>query len=272
LLEPKKYPKSRSSVKLFAKEYPELDNRDVCVFDFEANPKHWPRLRQVSEAYAAMGWRYHIVEAAVSDKAGTTTFFHQGQVDETNEEWGFSGAKDLSEIYGEEKSKGKYTEEVVTIRLSDWIKTHIGDRLVPEVPPSRKSGTTTDSATDAIPSPVIGMKMDIEGFEYVVIPDIIHSGAACLFTFIFGEYHSHFAPIRLFRDQQVDNDNSGFDSFHRVSAKSKKELKEYEWALTKTMTAARHCRTRWINSDDESYLHDGVPLPEPTTTSKAPAN
>ena len=296
LLEPEKYPRSTSSVALFAKEYPGLDNRDVCVFAFEANPKHWPRLHNVSEAYAALGWRYHIVEAAVSDKDGTTTFYHQGQGDEKHNEWGFSGAKDLSGIYGKENSKGNYTEEVVTIRLSDWIKTHIGDRLVPEVPPSRKTSSDNNNsnnnnnndsdnnnsndnnndnnnnngAAEEITPPILGMKVDIEGYEYVVIPDLIHSGAACLFTFIFGEYHPRFAPIEMFRkeeDKPSDNNknnndkNSGFDSYHRVSLKTQKELEEYEWALTTTMTAARNCKVRWINSDDESYLYDPPPLP-----------
>lgn len=265
LLEPEKYPKSRSSVALFAKEYPDLDNQDVCVFAFEANPKHWPRLRKVSEAYAAMGWRYHIVEAAVSDQAGKMTFFHQGQEDAKNEEWGFGGAKDLSSIYSKQASQGKYTEEVVTIRLSDWIKTHIGDRLVPEIPPSRKSSDNNNSTAEVIPPPILGMKMDIEGSEYIVIPDLINSGVTCFFTFIFGEYHPRFAPITRFReDRDKNNKTTDFDGFHRVKLETKKELVEYQWALTTTMEAARHCKVRWLNSDDESYLHDGQPFPKPS--------
>jgi len=264
LMEPEKYPNSRSSVALFKQEYPGLDNRDVCVFAFEANPKHWPRLREVSEAYAAVGWRYHVVEAAVSDKAGTTKFYHQGKWDEENSEWGFSGAKDLSNIYGEQRSVGKYVEEVKTIRLSDWIKTHIYERLVPDVPPSREGDSSGEGA--APPRPILSMKMDIEGYEYVVVPDLIHTGMTCGFSFIFGEFHPGFAPVVEFRKEPSETDGD-FVSFHRVKLESKDELNHYGGSLVQVMEASRNCQVRFLWSDDESYLHDGQPLPVPTTSS-----
>ena len=268
LLEPEKYSKSPTSVPLFKKEYPGLDNRDVCVFAFEANPKHWPRLREISEAYAAMGWRYHPVEAAVSDKSGTTVFYHQGNFDEAHNEWGFSGAKDLKDIYGEQKAKGRYTEEVVTIRLSDWINTHIHERLVPETLPSRKNGNG-----GATPLPIMTMKMDIEGFEYVVLPDLIHSGAICDFQLLFGEFHDNFAPIQSFRDSADDKEGNDresdgyFNSYHRISLETRKESLEYAWALKTVMESSRHCQVRFLDADDETYLLDKMPLPSPAISS-----
>ena len=43
LLEPHKYPNTKRSVDLFQKEYALKDNQNVCVFEFEANSRHWPQ-------------------------------------------------------------------------------------------------------------------------------------------------------------------------------------------------------------------------------------
>jgi len=288
LLEPDKYPKmysdSLTSVELFGKEYGPLNNRDVCVFAFEANSKHWPRLTEVSEAYAAVGWRYHVVKAAVSDQNGSTTFFHQGKEDEKDNEWGFSGAKDLSQNYNGKVAEGGYTVEVPTVRLSEWIWTHIHERLVPEVPPSYSSSSSknnNDQHTDAsvspsVKPPILGMKVDIEGYEYIVLPDLIHSGGICHFDFVFGEFHAHFAPITQFRSTNNDNDNDNNKdkdngdsgnkpdpNFHRVSLEKQEEANLYSFGLTQVMEASRNCPVRWFWRDDESYLFDGKSLPTP---------
>jgi hypothetical protein len=250
LLEPKKYPRTKSSVDLFAKEYgKDLDNRDVCVFEFEANSVHWQRLMEISEAYSKMGWRYHVIKAAVSDENGSATFYHQGgKKDLANNEWGFSGAKLLNTTEG-------YSEEVPTIRLSEWINTHIHERLVPPFPHRSVAGENIN-----VPEPILGMKMDIEGYEYVVLPDLIHSGAICHFDFIFGEMHAKFSPITQFRN----TDDKGTNNFHRVSLNDKEETKTYGFALIQVMQASRHCPVRYFLSDDESYRLDGVPLPTPS--------
>lgn len=243
LLEPEKYPKSTSSVALFRKEYGSLDNRDVCVFAFEANPKHWPRLKEVSKAYETIGWRFHVIEAAVSDQKGSASFYHQGKHDEQHSEWGFSGAKDLSSVYGEEKSKGKYIEEVPTIRLSEWIENNIHRRIVP------KNSKKNDNQP-----PILGMKMDIEGYEYIVLPDLIHSNVICNFDFVFGEFHPRFAPIERFRESK--------ENFHRVKLDTEGQAHQYGKSLVEVIHGSRNCKIRWIDSDDESYLKDGQPLPK----------
>jgi len=245
LFEPEKYQSSSHSVALFAKEYGKVrDNRNYCVFEFEANSKHWPRLRQISDSYAQMGWRYHVIEAAVSDEEGNTTFFHQGTADERRNEWGFSGATSFNKT-------GGWEVNVSTIRLSQWINHHIHERIVPEQTYNNATTRTT---------PILGMKMDIEGFEYVVMPDLIHSNSICKFDFFFGEYHSKVVPIRRFREKK---DNGA--TFHRVSLETKVATQEYEAALTKIMQASRRCPVRWLAIDDESYLHDGQPLQNSTS-------
>mmetsp|Transcript_49578 Transcript_49578/g.50386 ORF Transcript_49578/g.50386 Transcript_49578/m.50386 type:complete len:136 (+) Transcript_49578:837-1244(+) len=73
----------------------------------------------------------------------------------------------------------------------------------------------------------------------------------CAFDFVFGEFHSWFAPILP-------------SPGHRIPLDTVKALQEYEWALTTMMNSSRNCQVRWLNIDDESYLHDGQPLPTGT--------
>ena len=253
LLEPLKYPKTKKSGDLFKKEYALQDNRNVCVFEFEANSRHWPRLDEISETYAKMGWRYHVIHAAVSDQDGSATFFHQGgRKEATHNEWGFSGAKD-------KEIDGGFEVTVPTIRLAEWINFHIHERFVPEV-----IGTLDK------PKPVVGMKMDIEGYEMVVLPDLIHSRAICGFDFAFGEFHPRFAPIRQFRKNFFNGTNDSSNTTvkdHRVSLETKEEIKQYQDALIQVMHASRNCDVRWMDIDDESYLKDGQPLPIANDTS-----
>lgn len=253
LYEPHKYPNSRYSVPLFEKEYgSNRDPRDFCVFEFEANSKHWPRLQEVAASYSKQGWRYHVIEAAVSDYEGFTTFFHQGPKDEKFQEWGFSGAKNFG-------MEGAYEEKVPTIRLSEWIRHHILEREVPGGPPS---GTSSDENNNNA-KPILSFKMDIEGYEYVVLPDMIHEGIICGFEFAFGEFHPKLAPIRTFNGKDNTNSSSSPDDppLHRVSLESAQLARQYASALTQTIESSRHCSTHWLNIDDESYLRDGLELP-----------
>jgi len=261
LYEPDKYRNSPYSVPLFDREFgSNRHGQDFCVFEFEANSKHWPRLREIAKSYSNQNWRYHVIEAAVSDFGGNTTFFHQGPGDEKFQEWGFLGAKNMGQ-------EGGYKEIVPTIRLSQWIRHHILEQDVPEGPPSG----TTSNATNLNAKPILSFKMDIEGFEYVVLPDMIHERAICDFAFAFGEFHPKFVPMQQFNGRDAvaaasnNNTNSSADPkalpLHRVSLKSVAEAVQYQRTLTQIIEASRHCSTRWMNVDDESYLRDGQPLP-----------
>ena len=68
LLEPEKYPDAKEAAGLFDSEFGppgERDNRDFCVFEIEANPTHLATLTKKENAYKAMGWRYHVINAGV---------------------------------------------------------------------------------------------------------------------------------------------------------------------------------------------------------------
>ena len=68
LLEPEKYPDAKKVAEVFDSEFGppgERDNRDFCVFEIEANPTHLATLTEKENAYKAMGWRYHAINAGV---------------------------------------------------------------------------------------------------------------------------------------------------------------------------------------------------------------
>ena len=238
LFEPHLYPDAVVAQKIFEKHLGPAtlrDNRDICVFAFEPNPAHFKRHRTLEEAYKAQGWRYHPVLAGVSDSNGTLTFFHNN--DAINEEWGF----------GVNKLDDKSTPvEVPTIRLAKWLNEEILDRKLPLT--AYGNYTSVD--------PKVIMKLDIEGMEYAVIPDLMFSGTLCrTVDYIFGEFHD-WTNVDL-----PPNEKTGRGG---LRLKPRRENILFRDNLLKAFNSLRspECKTVEFDlKDDESYLHDGVPLP-----------
>ena len=46
-------------------------NTEICIFAFEPNPKHIQRQRELEQVYKNMGWRYHFLQAGVSEPLAT---------------------------------------------------------------------------------------------------------------------------------------------------------------------------------------------------------
>ena len=233
LFEPHLYPDSKSSVPFFDTKYGQnRSNEDYCVFSIEANPSHWPRLKNLSDAYAAVGWRLNYVQAAAGDQNGTMVFYHQGQHDTVNSEWGFSlrkgGAEDATAV------------DVPTVRLAEWIQHEVLEREVPEIPPSGRH----------YPKPILGIKMDIEGSEYIVLPDLMLSGVFCQLDYLFGEGHAVNSPYN-FAGQRAD-------------LSTVESTVQFEAAMRLVLHGSRNCQAEYLPGfDDESYLHDGMPFPDP---------
>ena len=235
LLEPEKYPNADVAHKIFESWYGSpstRDNRDFCVFEIEANPAHYEKLMNKSKAYAKMGWRYHVMNVGLSDQEGVLPFYRRNDVGA--EEWGFSIRKffdDAERI------------DVPTIRFSRWLKDHILNRKLPQV----VYGTYPKNAT-------IVVKLDIEGSEYVVLPDLISSGALCELDFVFGEFHSPNAPY----------DAPGM----KVNLNTPQNLITFGEAMELVIRGfSRTCKVQFQQRDDEAYLHDGIPLPTPENVS-----
>jgi FkbM family methyltransferase len=233
LFEPKKYPNSKVAANHFNNEFErERDNRDFCVFAFEPNPAHKARLELVASAYRSMGWRYEFIPAAVGDQDGTMTFHHMN--DETHSEWGFTSLPKN----GTGVRVGK-PELVPVVRLASWILDHVHDRFVPTPFGNYKSG------------PKVVMKMDVEGTEFAMLPDLIVSGALCsTVDLVFGEFHysNKFYPMHFEKQGLHFNDSTTSRSFQN--------------AAIKLIEASQSCKTKVDHGpDDETYLLDGMPLP-----------
>jgi hypothetical protein len=238
LFEPTKYPNAKHAHSIFNDEFNATrDNRDLCAFGFEPNPNHAKRHEALIEAYKAMGWRYHYIPAAVSNEGGNMTFYHNH--DEKNEEWGFSD-HDL-------KGGGKAGEEVVVpkIRLANWLMEEVYHRQLPD-----KVYGIYDKG------PRVVMKMDIESQEYAVLPDVMFSGSLCKTVHtIFGEYH----PWAIEYDEDPRTGRGGL-SIPRGEGPGK--IKDF----VSFFHSFKDCElnTKFVELDDESYLHDGVPFPNAT--------
>jgi hypothetical protein len=229
LYEPNMYPDAKVAHKLYNYTFgpPETrDNRDFCVFELEANPAHYPQLKEKEDAYARLGWRYKVMNVGLSDRYETITFY--GRNDEYYNEWGFSTKKFFD---------GAKQVDVPTIRLSSWLKEHV----LPRKLPSKVYGQYNKDG------PVILVKLDIEGSEFVVLPDLISSGVFCDLDLVFGELHGKNAPYNF----------PGLD----VPLQTQEQAKDFERVIVNMIKSLRMCKASFLIEDDESYVHDGVPLP-----------
>ena len=197
LYEPDRYPDSKKSVKAFAKEfgYPR-DNRDYCIFAFEPNPKFEQRHLNLETAYTAMGWHYKPFMAGASNADGNFTMYHSAF---EKEEWetGFSAVTPKT-LYGNDAT----ARTVEIIRLATWIQNEIEGRRLPQTIHS-----------DIWEDPKVIMKLDAEGLEFKIFPDLLTTGALCNnIHFLMGEFHTHtghhnYYPMNLTSDgRQILND------------------------------------------------------------------
>lgn len=131
---------------------------------------------------------------------------------------------------------------IPALRLSDWLLKEVHERQLPtDVQGSYKNG------------PRVVMKMDIESQEYAVLPDLMFSGSLCkTVNTIFGEFH----PWAIKYDQDQSTGRGGLTI---AKGEGPKKIADF----VAFFHSFRYCEmnTRFIELDDESYLHDGVPLP-----------
>jgi hypothetical protein len=236
LMEPHLYPNSISATQHFDKEFgSDRDNRDFCVFAFEPNPMHRTRQLDLQAVYHAMGWRYFPIQAGVGDDSGNITFYHMH--DESNKEWGFNAVH-------QRNGRGMQgdSEQVPIIRFATWMLDEIHERQLPSVLHGNYST-----------GPKVVMKLDVEGMEYVTLPDLMLSGCLCkVVDFVFGEFHTkqwYFFPLH--------HEKNG------LFLKDGKEAATYAEGMLRQIGTSIHCKTRYNGTDDESYLKDGIPFPRP---------
>ena len=239
LFEPDLYPDSTTSVAAFAREfgYPR-DNRDYCVFAFEPNPKFKQRHRDMEKAFQAMGWRYTPILAGASNADGNFTFFHSA-FEKEPWETGFSATASKT-LYGHDAIQ----KNVPIIRLASWIQKEVEGRRLPK----RHSNNVSE--------PKVIMKLDVEGLEFKVFPDLLTTGALCNnIYFLMGEFH-YAAGNHNYYPMNVTADG-------KHVLKDRKEGKKLATDMLHLIDVTDTCMTRYSLADDESYLTDPHDLPSP---------
>ena len=165
----------------------------------------------------------------VSDSDGNLTFYRNLESSNgvENEEWGFSSFK---------AGQTTVTDETVVVPLIDltqWIVKEVSDRIVPEKTEYNQG------------PPRVIMKMDVEGSEYRTLFRLYKTSVYKVFHAILGEHHPWAFP------QEIDG-----RQFH-----SKKSLRQYFGELTLLLEEDGGPGFRAF--EDEHYLHDGMPYPDP---------
>merc|ERR1712232_446122 len=183
------------------------------------------------------GWRYYFLSAGANDEEGALEFYPNGNISEgsTHEFWGFSA---INRDPDNPENRGI---RVPVIRLSTWIRFHILARKVPLPRMLDKR------------EPSIMIKMDVEGYEYRLLTDLVVTGVLCNIDAISVETHHHkpdIMPAKLHRN---------------VSLAAAAAEEYYRHILL--MINASTCKTHvyHIGDDDERYLKDGMPYPSPAT-------
>eukprot|EP01062_Namystynia_karyoxenos_P042515 TRINITY_DN31102_c0_g1_i1.p1 TRINITY_DN31102_c0_g1~~TRINITY_DN31102_c0_g1_i1.p1 ORF type:complete len:496 (+),score=69.11 TRINITY_DN31102_c0_g1_i1:217-1488(+) len=139
--------------------------RDVCAFGFEPNPERAPRLRHLESLYRSRGWRVSILTGtAVGIENGHMTF-HQNSD---------SGPQLGGALW--HRGTGGKAYSVRVIDLPRWLLTHIAERTLPRHSPDD-------------PVPHVVAKLDVEGMEWFLVPELVRSRAVCSINSLFVEFH-----------------------------------------------------------------------------------
>ena len=211
LYQPEGYPKA-AVLPIFDSFFGAMRN-SVCAVGFEANPHHTKRLTALQESFRSAGFPCVIfTNSAVSRQSGTVDFYldtsnNHEQLGASVLPWLQNGAKVTA----------------ISLHMNTFINALIQDW--------RKSPAySKDSKVVA--------KMDIEGAEFDVLPDMLHGQSLCAFDMMFVEFHHWFAPLA----PKDFNDKS----------------------LNFLLSKMENCKASLSVLDDESYVDDnGTPLPKP---------
>jgi len=187
LFEPEKYPNAKVA-KVFRSNFGTDDERKlwsnedwgvVCAIGFEPNPHHTKNLADIETHYNNCGWRVKFMtETAVSNHSGTTHFYSDNNY--RRNEW---GGGILSPDINREAKVESTAYLVTLVRLSDFLKNVVGQRKIPNSPPNHRY------------PPKIIMKMDIEGSETDVIPDILFTGGLQYVNAVMIEWHTRLEKL-----------------------------------------------------------------------------
>jgi hypothetical protein len=234
LFEPEKYPNATVH-SIFNQNFGSIEERRhnsledgsaICAVGFEPNSHHTSYLKKIESAYQNCGWNVKMLtETAASNHNGIGRFY----TDESyqNMEWGGGVLPPNIINIAVDQVSNKHTaayRNVTLLRLSDFLKNVVGKRKIPLV-------------EKAVPPRII-MKMDIEGSEVDVIPDLIVTGAFQYINGIMVEWHGRLQNLEERR-------------------KASKKLEEIIKSLSEYSKIIKNKDEKFdfnlVNMDDESY-------------------
>lgn len=171
----------------------------ICAVGFELNPSHTQRLKFLETNYNQCGFKTTIfTETAVTKHNGNISFWTDNKT--SMMEWGASTVHHW---------QGQTPTQVNAINIGKFISENI-------LPYAQ----------------TIVAKLDIEGEEHNVLPNLLEHGVLCKFNFLFLEVHEHMMnPI----------DAQRFTEF-------------YQQLYSKLKT--QQCKVEISNLDDETYVRD----------------
>jgi len=140
----------------------------VCAVGWEPNPAHTQVLVGLEEAYNKCGWKVKIHrETGVGARQLQT---HFKAIDYAKRGDGIGGQ------IRDNWRKGDGTTSVETIRIADFINNVVATRRLPQ--------------TEGVElPPAVVMKLDVEGKEMEVIPDLVLSGALAHIDTLHVDWH-----------------------------------------------------------------------------------
>ena len=103
------------------------------------------------------------------------------------------------------------------------------------------------------------MKLDVEGLEFAVIPALVRAQALCLLDGIRIEWHTRFWGGRV---AAAAAQARNLSRPHEVGARPISAMTDAIRAQVRSMLPSADCRTRLLEADDETYMHDRKPFPE----------
>lgn len=190
---------------------------------FEANPANTQSLKELQAAYRRVGFRVHFfTETAVALEDGKANFYLDSQAPVQYHQPGSTlvppkgGGIDMDGV------------RVSTMDLARYILEEV---------------TAPHKAFGKAVSPIIVMKIDVEGYEHQLVPHLVITGALCKVHTVF--YESHLWGT-VTSERGVGDEP--FIAF-------------FEWFARDMDRSA--CPVNFIELDDETYDTSRRPLPTP---------
>lgn len=213
LYEPHYYPKA-PVLEYFHKFFGEESNwKKVCAIGFEPNYKWTQSLTDLQNSYNSMGYPVIIfTETAVNIHNQNVTFYTEPYEKPKNHEWG------SSLLNWNDRMKKDIAGSISFSSLLSLINT--------------RAGKTNNSK--------IFMKLDIEGAEYMILPDLLLTGAICHVNFIAAEWHP--------------------EVYKETPPLPPNLMLTLNWIIKQK----QNCSCELINLDDETYGNHYPPLPTQT--------